>query len=374
MTPNRQVRWLSGLTIIVPTLNESANVAELVRRIDLVVSRDVRLDSDNTEIIFVDDSTDDTPHAVALAAKDARVAVTCIHREDQVGGLGGAVLLGVRAAAYDLCLVMDGDLQHPPELISQMYERATHGDADVIIASRYVGGGNAGGLATLLRHWVSLGSTLLVKAMFPIQLRESTDPMTGFFLFDRRRIKLDGLRPQGFKILLEILARQKLSIVELPFDFAVRHAGESKTSLRQGAHFLRQLLQLRFGRMGGFALVGAIGALINIAIVWWLTTLGSSPFVSTFVAAEVTIIGNFLVQDRFVFGDLRPQTHGFWGRFVRSFSYNNVEALVRIALVVAIVNAGWMGATLATAILLALAFVLRYVFHALVVYAPKQNS
>ncbi|NLA66313.1 MAG: glycosyltransferase [Leucobacter sp.] len=362
-----------GLSIIVPTRNEAANIAELVRRIDRAVACDASLEHRATELIVVDDSTDGTPQAVAAAAAETLLAVRCVHRERPEGGLGGAVVVGLRAAVNDLCLVMDADLQHPPERIGDLYRRALPGGVDVVVASRYVGGGSAKGLASALRRGVSGVGTLLLKAMFPIRLAACTDPMTGFFLCDRRRIDLDGLKPQGFKILLEMLARQRLRVAELPFDFASRHAGQSKASFRQGLHFLRQMLQLRFGRMSGFALVGAAGAVVNVALVWLLTRGDVGVLPATLIAAEVTIVANFLLQDRLVFGDLRRHARGFWGRFLRSFSFNNVESSIRIALVLWFVDRGWMSATMATAVLLAFAFVLRYVFHALVVYAPKKR-
>lgn len=359
------------LSIVIPTRNEAGNVAELVRRIEGAVRLDPRLSLDGVEAIFVDDSTDDTPGAVRLAARTAALRVSCVHREEPAGGLGGAVLLGARLARSDRCLVMDGDLQHPPEMIGKLFARLEAGDGDVIVASRYTGDGTAGGLASSARRAVSNASTLLVKAMFPGRLHGCSDPMTGFFAFDRRRIDLDGLRPQGFKILLEMLARQELAVAEVPFDFGERRAGASKASLRQGWHFLRQLVQLRFGRMSGFALVGAAGAVVNIALVWLLTGLGLGTLAATTVAAEATIVGNFLVQDRFVFGDIRGQARGFRERFARSFLFNNAEAVIRIGLVLLLVDRGWMGAATATALLLAIAFVIRYAFHALVVYAPK---
>lgn len=361
----------TSLSIIVPTYNEAGNVTELVRRIEETLRHDDRLSLDRTEIIFVDDSTDDTPLIVERVAKTVGLRVRCLHREVARGGLGGAVLEGARQARGDLCIVMDGDLQHPPERIGDLYERAIRGDVDLVVASRYARGGAAAGLSDAVRHGVSRLSTGLVKALFPIRLHACTDPMTGYFLFDRRRVDLEGLRPQGFKILLEMLARQQLEIAEVPFVFAKRFAGGSKASFRQGVSFLRQLLRLRFGRLSGFALVGAVGAMVNVALVWLLGRLGVGVLPAVAIAAEVTIIGNFLVQDRFVFGDLRAQTRGFWARFLRSFAFNNIEAALRIWLVVLIVGRGWASPTVATAVLLAIAFAARYLFHALVVYAPK---
>ncbi|RZI87291.1 MAG: glycosyltransferase, partial [Microbacterium sp.] len=190
------------LSIIVPTYNEAPNVGELVRRVTAAVSG---LDA---EIIFVDDSTDDTPDVVRAVAEVAEIPVRLIHRTQHTGGLGGAVVEGFRAARSEVCLIMDGDLQHPPEKIPEMLERFDRGDVDIVVASRYAGGGTAHGLADRSRVLVSKASTAITKAMFPMRLRTVTDPMTGFFLVARSTLDLESLRPRGFKILLEILVRR----------------------------------------------------------------------------------------------------------------------------------------------------------------------
>ncbi|WP_314508310.1 glycosyltransferase family 2 protein [uncultured Microbacterium sp.] len=354
------------LSIIVPTYNEAPNVGELVRR----VADETR--GIDAEIIFVDDSTDTTPDVVLEVAASASVPVRLIHRERRTGGLGGAVLEGLAAAAADACLVMDGDLQHPPEKIRELYDRFARGDVDVVIASRYAGDGTSAGLADRTRVLVSKVSTALTRAMFPIKLKDVSDPMTGFFLIDRRVVDAATLRPRGFKILLEILARRNLRIAEVSFDFGGRHAGESKASMRQGLHFLTQLTALRFGKMSLFAVIGGLGALANIAIVWGLTHVGVNYIVAAIIASEVTIIGNFLLQERFVFHDMRGQASGVGSRFAKSFTFNNAELLIRIPIVALMVSGGHISAVIATAITLIVAFVVRFVFHSLVVYAPRK--
>ncbi len=349
-----------------PTYNEAPNVGELVRRVTAAVSG---LDA---EIIFVDDSTDDTPDVVRAVAEVAAIPVRLIHRTQRTGGLGGAVVEGFRAARAEVCLVMDGDLQHPPEKIPEMLERFDEGDVDIVVASRYAGGGTAHGLADRSRVLVSKASTAITKAMFPMRLRTVTDPMTGFFLVARSSLDLDGLRPRGFKILLEILVRRTYRIAEVPFHFADRHAGESKASLRQGFHFLMQLAALRFGKMSLFAIIGGIGAIANVAIVGTLDQFGVDYLVAAVIAAEATIIGNFLLLERFVFADMRGQASGVWVRFAKSFSFNNAEAVIRIPIVALMVETGHISVVVATAVTLVVAFVVRFVFHSLVVYAPRK--
>ncbi len=354
------------LSIIVPTYNEAPNVAELVRRVT------AETDGIEAEIIFVDDSTDATPDVVREVAASASLPVRLIHREHRTGGLGGAVIEGLAAAASDACLVMDGDLQHPPEEIREIWERFSRGDVDVVVASRYAGDGTSSGLADRTRVLVSKTSTALTRAMFPIRLRDVSDPMTGFFLIDRRVVDAATLRPRGFKILLEILARKNLRVAEVPFDFADRHAGESKASMRQGMHFLTQLTALRFGKMSLFAVIGGLGAIANVAIVWVLTQAGVNYIAAAIIASEVTIIGNFLLIERFVFQDMKRQASGVWTRFAKSFSFNNAELLIRIPIVALMVSGGHISAVIATAITLIVAFIVRFVFHSLVVYAPRK--
>ncbi len=354
------------LTVIVPTFNEGPNVAELLRRLG------ASLDGRDFEVLFVDDSTDDTPDIIRVVSGTVDFPVRLIRRDAPVAGLGGAVLEGLRAADSRWCLVMDGDLQHPPEDIPRMLDRAAVGDVDIVVASRYVAGGTAGGLANATRTAVSRASTALTKSMFPRKLHGCTDPMTGFFLVDRDALDLDALRPRGFKILLEILARRQLRIGEVPFAFATRYAGESKATFTQGIRFLTQLAMLRFGRMSAFALVGGIGAIANLVIMWGLIRLGMDYIPAAIIASEVTIIGNFLLLEYLVFSDMRADSGRMRTRFIKSFAFNNVEAIIRIPVLAVLVQGAHIPSVLAAAITLVAAFVVRFVYHALWVYAPKR--
>ena len=355
------------VTIIVPTFNERDNVAELVARTA------VALEGWDAEILFVDDSTDDTAAEVERVAADSPIPVRVIHRSENTGGLGGAVVIGLEAAASDVCIVMDGDLQHPPELLPVLLARFAQGDADVVAASRYVGGGDTSGLGTAVRFGVSRVATWLTRAMFPIRLARSTDPMTGFFLVDRGRLDVSTLQPRGFKILLEILARNDLRIAEVPMEFAERRHGTSKASFRQGAMFLEHLARLRFGKMSLFALIGVIGAAANLGIMWALTAAGVPYIWAAIIGAEVTIIGNFVLQERFVFADMRTDARALGIRFASSFAFNNVEAALRIPVMALMVESWHISSVVATGLSLIVAFFARFLFHSLVVYAPRRR-
>lgn len=268
---------------------------------------------------------------------------------------------------------MDGDLQHPPEMVGDLWDAAR--EVDLAVASRYGGDGDASGLSSGYRRWVSNGSTLLARACFPRRVgRICTDPMTGFFCFRRSAIDLSRLRPRGFKILLEILARHDLRVRELPFTFGERLAGSSKASWRNGANFVYQMASLRMGRMSRFAAVGVLGTVVNLAVMAVLVHSHTFHYVlAAMVAAEVSILFNFLLQERFVFQDMRDGST--WGhRLGQHLLFNNAEALVRLPALVLLVQVLRLPSVPAQGLTLGAAFLLRFLFMSRVVYRPRPTA
>lgn len=361
---------MTDLTVIVPTYQEGGNVRELVHRLSEALS------GQDAEVLFVDDSTDDTPAIIQATAETSELPVRLLHRtgEERVGGLAGAVTAGIRASRSEHVVVMDGDLQHPPELVPVLL--AGLRDADLVVASRYTGDGDAAGLSSLYRRSVSGASTMLAQACFPRRVgRVCSDPMTGFFGFRRLSVDPERLRPRGFKILLEILARHDLRVHEVPFAFGERFAGDSKATWANGLHFLLQLLSLRLGRMSRFAIVGALGTVVNLLVMAMLLGLGVHYLLAAVVAAEVSIVHNFLLQERLVFRDLRADSAASGLRRCAMFlAFNNVEALARIPVLALLVAGLGLHPLPAQAVTLALAFLIRFVFVTRVVYRSRRPA
>lgn len=193
-----------AVTIVVPTFNESGNVRRLLRLITDAVP--ARLPC---EVVFVDDSTDETPDVIRAAAPDCPFPVTVLHRDEPVGGLGGAVVEGMKAAGSDWIVVMDGDCQHPPSLVPELVATGERTGAGLVVASRYVKGGSRAGLAGSYRIAVSRAATWLTKALFPRRLHGISDPMSGFFAIRRSEVTAEVLAPLGYKILLELAVRSR---------------------------------------------------------------------------------------------------------------------------------------------------------------------
>ncbi|WP_334683972.1 GtrA family protein [Arthrobacter sp. CAN_A214] len=197
--------------------------------------------------------------------------------------------------------------------------------------------------------------------------------MTGFFAIRRTSIEVTALQPSGFKILLEILARQPLRITEIPFIFGQRFAGTSKATLRQGLRFIRQVGELRVGRIGLFAVVGALGTVLNLLIMATLLVFGVHYVVAAIAAAELTILSNFLMQERLVFSGVRRSAGAIRTRFLQSVGFNNAEALLRLPVLVLLVEVLLINSVIAQAGTLAAAFGLRYLFHSKVVYVARSK-
>ncbi len=357
------------LSVIVPTFNETLNIAELIRRIDQACT------GIDAEIIVVDDSSDSTPAEVMRCSSRTRVPVRLIHRDHPEGGLSGAVVEGMAASRATYCVVMDGDLQHPPEMIPALIGTVDNGVSDIIVASRYCGnGGSNDGLSSAYRRLVSTGVTSLTRFLFPSKLRNCTDPMTGFFAVRRASIDLSLVRPNGFKILLEIIVRHRLRVREIPFVFGQRTAGESKATLNQGLRFIRQLGELRIGRVGLFAVVGGVGTVLNLLIMGVLLLLGTHYVVAALIAAELTILSSFFMQEKLVFAGDRRTASDLRVRILQSVGFNNVEALLRIPILVLLVEMLSLNSILAQAGTLAAAFVIRYLFHSKIVYRKRVTS
>ncbi|MFE3586230.1 glycosyltransferase [Streptomyces niveus] len=361
-----------AVTVIIPTFNEVGNVRELLRL--LTESVPSRLPC---EVLFVDDSTDGTPAAIAEAAQDCPFPVAVIHRDEPVGGLGGAVVEGLRTAGSEWIVVMDADLQHPPSLVPELVAAGERTTADLVVASRYVDGGSRAGLAGGYRVAVSRAATWLTKGLFPRRLRGISDPMSGFFAIRRGAVMADadGLRPLGYKILLELAVRcRPQQVAEVPFVFRDRFAGESKSTAREGARFLRHLVELRTAsapaRMMAFGLIGLTGFVPNLLALYGLTGAGMHYLPAEIVANQFGVAWNFLLIELLLFRNRREHRH--WADRVGRFAVlANADLLLRIPLIALFVGELGMEVLPATALAMLATFVLRFAGTETLVYLPK---
>ena len=230
-----------------PTYNEKDNIAILIRNLAAV------LKGYDYEIVVVDDDSPD--HTVAIATELACSYPVVVIKRIGVRGLGSAVLEGFRKSKGDIVGVMDADLQHPPEVIARLITAMQNG-ADIAVASRHVAGGGIVGWS-LFRRFVSKGATLLARPLVRVK-----DPLSGCFMMRRDIADKKNFTSTGYKILLEILAKSKdAHVVEIPYVFGIRKAGESKLGLSEYSRYLGLLWRLYLdtakGRLGVRSILSA---------------------------------------------------------------------------------------------------------------------
>jgi glycosyltransferase involved in cell wall biosynthesis len=328
------------LSIIVPTRNESRNIIPLLDRI-----RDALRDS-SFEVIFVDDSTDDTVRQIEAVKAHYPFHIAVIARPpERRNGLGMAVVEGIRVAQSDWVVVMDGDLQHPPEVIQRLVKQAHSTDADLVAGSRLTAGGGTEGL-DWKRKIISRSLAVMSRFIFPKNLRTVTDPMTGFFLFRRAAVNIDLLQPKGFKILLEILVRcPKLRVAEIPFKFAARHAGESKAHPREMLRLFQQMAELRFAphqHLLRFLMVGLSGLVVNTGLMHLFADfLGIHYLVAAGLATQGSTLWNFTGTEKWVFNHRDRSRKYLWLRLISFYIVNNSMLLLRGPMLVVFVT--WLG-------------------------------
>ncbi len=291
------------LCVVVPTFKERDNVPKLFAKLDAALTGIA------WEVIFVDDNSPDGTWEVArqLAQTDSRVR--CIRRIGR-RGLSGACIEGILASSAPYVAVMDADLQHDETRLPKMLEILQAGQAELVVGSRYVSGGDTG----------SFGSTRLGGSVFATNIArkllhiEVADPMSGFFMLRRDRFEqlAPSLSVQGFKILLDIIATAggKLRIVEVPFSFGARLHGESKLDSMVVLDFLGLVLAKMTGDLVSlrfllFALVGGIGLGVHLLTLYAALAL-QVPFAEAQgIAAFVAMTGNFLLNNRLTYRDQR---------------------------------------------------------------------
>jgi dolichol-phosphate mannosyltransferase len=236
-------RFPHKLALAIPTLCEAENLPTLLGRVLAALDP---LGIEYEILVVDDDSGDGTAEIVrAISRQDSRVRL--IERKGQ-RGLSGAVLHGWENTDASIVGVMDADLQHPPELLPELAAAMLSG-CDLVIGSRYTTGGAVDGWNPLRR----LFSAAAVWATWPIQrvgLR-ARDPMSGFFLVRRDCLLGIPFQQSGFKLLLEILVRARISSVrEMPFAFGRRFRGSSKANVKVALEYGRLLARLYRSRFG----------------------------------------------------------------------------------------------------------------------------
>lgn len=234
---------LGRMVMVVPTYNESENIAWIIERF--------RTSVPDADLLVVDDGSPDGTGALVekIAADDtAPREIHVMHRAGKLG-LGTAYVEGFGwglARGYDYLFEMDADGSHDPRYLPQMVALAEDG-ADVVVGSRYVPGGGTENWG-LGRKLLSRGGSLYARLILGIDVRDVT---AGFVCWRRaalEAIDLPSITSNGYSFQIEMKYRaigKQLRVVETPILFVDRRVGHSKMSRAIVAEALIQVWRLR---------------------------------------------------------------------------------------------------------------------------------
>jgi dolichol-phosphate mannosyltransferase len=344
---------LIDLSVIIPTYNESENILHLLESIKEKIPPPL-----SAEIIVVDDNSPDKTGELAerfsqtlekgnLGIQDwgsterklradsnsmdsgqTKFSVSVMHR-DEKKGLVSAIMHGIKSSKGQYILVMDADLSHSPDVIPKMVKELSSPDVDIVVASRYVGGGSIIGWP-FKRRLISKGAVKLARYSLRLN-KQVTDPMSGFFALKRYIIDNVKIDSAGYKILLEILVKSSdANVKEIPYTFTNRKAGKSKLDNAVIWDYIKAVYHLyRYGRKsskatswlarvkkdrtvlflskaGRFYTVGASGLLINyiVSVLLFNSSVASLGYIqATIGGIIVSNISNFLLNKVWTFED-----------------------------------------------------------------------
>jgi dolichol-phosphate mannosyltransferase len=292
-------------SIVIPTRVEQEQ--ELLRRIRASMEP---LDA-AFEIIIIDDNNTDESRKVDARYQDT-FPVRAIRRP-QGGGLAKSVLNGIRASKYDIIVVMNAELcsaEKIPELVSRVQN-----GSDIAIGSRCATP-DASDRPSFLQQITRKGADLFVRTLFR-ETRNVTDTESGFFALRKDVVTRANLNPVGDNILLEILVQGSYdSVSEVAYEAGGRDASVLKEGGKNRTYDLRHLASLfwrsgEFHRFFKFCAVGAVGAVLNLVVLYSLTELGLFYLLSGLIGIEAGLLSNFFLNRSWTFKDRQTRGLGY---------------------------------------------------------------
>jgi len=222
-------------TIIIPTLNEESNISELLNLIEGLYK--------NISIIISDDGSRDRTQEIVKGHSRKNKKIKLLNRSKKdAHGLTSSVVDASKTVKTKYAVVMDGDLQHPPEKIKGIVKELRKGNDIVAGARRNVFDWS------LDRKIISKAAMLLGKSRLLIKGATCEDILSGFFGIKTKlmqSINKNRFEMQGYKILFDILKNidKNTKIKNIYYDFGMRKKGYSKIGKTQIISFLRALFK-----------------------------------------------------------------------------------------------------------------------------------
>ena len=227
-----------SLSIIIPTLNEKKNILKLSK----LISKNLK--NIKHEIIFIDDNSRDGSIYIFKKIKSKKINFVIRKKNPD---LSQSCFLGIQKSIYSKIIIMDGDLQHNPKYIVKFLKLMKNRKLHIVVGARNFS--QRSGLS-IIRF---LSSKVLILIVNNLLGCKTSDPMSGFFLFQKKIFyeSKNNMYGKGFKILMDIIysSKKTLKIEDVKIKFSHRLGGKSKMSSSTLLHiinFLRLNLMKRF--------------------------------------------------------------------------------------------------------------------------------
>jgi len=341
------------VSIILPTYNESQNIVDIIKLIHENIPKGI-----NTETIVVDDNSPDgtgkiVEDYISNIKKIAENTINIIHRKAK-NGLSSAILNGIQNAKGETIVVMDSDFSHPPQIIPKMIEAFKQYQCDLVVASRYITGGNIHGWTTK-RKLMSKIATIIAKKGLGVKTK---DPMSGFFAFRKNIIKELNFDALGYKLLLEILVKTKgIKVKEIPYTFENRKFGSSKLNSSIVIDYFKSVLRLyKYGKISEkqegrpsvrflskaarFFTVGASGLGINYLVsLLFVSGISNLWYIhATMIGIIASMTTNFLLNKIWTFSDRDFSPIKTLKQFGKFIGFSSFGALLQLGIIFYLVD------------------------------------
>ncbi|KAG5489901.1 hypothetical protein JKF63_00018 [Porcisia hertigi] len=234
--------------IIVPAYKECGNLEPLTRRVFAALENQ-GFPTRSVEMLIVDDNSCDGSLEVIqrLSQEGFNVRIDVRTKER---GLSSAVIHGLRHTTGAYKIVMDADLQHPPEAVPALFKALSCNGVQFVCGTRYGAGIEIDRNWPAHRRLISWGARLLARPLTTL-----SDPMSGFFGIRDAvfREHTSEVNPIGYKIALELFVKCRVErYTEVGFNFATRTYGESKLTGKVIVNYLQHLRALYVYKIGAF--------------------------------------------------------------------------------------------------------------------------
>ena len=217
-------------SIVIPIFNEEKNILKLIS----LILKYFKIK--NFEIIFVDDNSKD--NSISILKKIKKKNIRYFVRKEK-NDLSQSCFLGIKKSKYENVIIMDGDLQHHPKYLMNMYDLLIKKKMDIVICSRSF---EKRQNLSIIRFFSSKTLIFLINVLLGFKIN---DPMSGFFIF-KKKIFLKNKKKfygKGYKILFDfIYSSKKLKIHEFKINFYKRKFNKSKMNMKILFHLVISII------------------------------------------------------------------------------------------------------------------------------------